>query len=151
MNASYNALVKEYLPQAEIVYDRYHVQAQFGRDVLGKVRLDAARSHKEAAKKMCADGESKQQIQQEKKLYSKVKKARWMPVFAISFSFSLTSGFCPCRVVLYTQIYKEPEERQTNEGYSVPSAWRTQENINQTQKKSLPISMIIPTRIPSKI
>ena len=78
MNASYNALVKEYLPQAEIVYDRYHVQAQFGRDVLGKVRLDAAKSHKEAAKKMGADGESRQQIQQEKKLYSKVKKARWV-------------------------------------------------------------------------
>ena len=78
MNASYNALVKEYLPQAEIVYDRYHVQALFGRDVLGKVRLDAARSHKEAAKKMGADGESRQQIQQEKKLYSKVKKARWV-------------------------------------------------------------------------
>jgi transposase len=34
MNASYNTLVKQYLPQAEIVYDRYHVQAQFGRDVL---------------------------------------------------------------------------------------------------------------------
>lgn len=78
MNASYNALVKEHLPQAEIVYDRYHVQAQFGRDVLGKVRLDAARAHKEAAKKMSSDGGEKQQIQQEKKLYSKVKRARWV-------------------------------------------------------------------------
>lgn len=28
MNASYNLLVKKYLPQAEIVYDRYHMQAQ---------------------------------------------------------------------------------------------------------------------------
>ena len=46
MNASYNTLVKEYLPQAEIVYDRYHVQAQFGRDVLRKVRLDAAKAQK---------------------------------------------------------------------------------------------------------
>ncbi len=78
MNASYNALVKEHLPQAEIVYDRYHVQAQFGRDVLGKVRLDAARAHKEAAKKMSSDGGEKQKIQQEKKLYSKVKRARWV-------------------------------------------------------------------------
>lgn len=77
MNASYNALVKEHLPKAEIVYDRYHVQAQFGRDVLGKVRLDAARSHKDAAKKMSSDGGEKQQIQQEKKLYIKVKRARW--------------------------------------------------------------------------
>lgn len=78
MKASYNTLVKEYLTQAEIVYDRYHVQAQFGRDVLGKVRLDAARAHKEAAKKMSSDGGQKQQIQQEKKLYSKVKRARWV-------------------------------------------------------------------------
>ena len=29
VNASYNTLVKEYLPHAEIVYDMYHVQAQF--------------------------------------------------------------------------------------------------------------------------
>ena len=78
MNASYNALVKEYLPDAEIVYDRYHVQAQFGRDVLGKVRLDAARAHKENAKLINSDGTSKQQVQHEKKLYSKIKKARWV-------------------------------------------------------------------------
>ena len=78
MNASYNALVKEHLPNAEIVYDRYHVQAQFGRDVLGKVRLDMARAHKEAAKDMKCNGSSKQQVQLEKKLYSKVKKARWV-------------------------------------------------------------------------
>ena len=78
MNASYNTLVKEHLPQAVIVYDRYHVQAQFGRDVLGKVRLDMARAHKEAAKDISCNGGSKHQIQQEKKLYSKVKKARWI-------------------------------------------------------------------------
>ena len=40
MNASYNALVNEHMPWAEIVYDRYHMQAQFGKDVLGAVRLD---------------------------------------------------------------------------------------------------------------
>ena len=42
MNASYNALVNEHMPWAEIVYDRYHMQAQFGKDVLGAVRLDEA-------------------------------------------------------------------------------------------------------------
>ena len=78
MNASYNTLVKEHLSHAVIVYDRYHVQAQFGRDVLGKVRLDMARAHKEAAKDISRNGGSKQQVQQEKKLYSKVKKARWV-------------------------------------------------------------------------
>ena len=38
MNASYHILVKEHLPHARIVYDRYHLQAQFGKDVLGVVR-----------------------------------------------------------------------------------------------------------------
>lgn len=49
MNASYNTLVSRYLPQAKIVYDRYHMQAQYGRDVLGVVRLEEARKHKAAA------------------------------------------------------------------------------------------------------
>ena len=31
MNASYNRLVEEYLPHAAIVYDRYHMQAQYGK------------------------------------------------------------------------------------------------------------------------
>ncbi len=51
MNASYNRLVAEYLPHAAIVYDRYHMQAQFGKDVLGSVRLEEAAKHK-----MIADG-----------------------------------------------------------------------------------------------
>ena len=43
MNASYNKLVTKDLPNARIVYDRFHMQSQFGRDVLGTVRLDEAR------------------------------------------------------------------------------------------------------------
>lgn len=39
MNASYNKLVEEYMPEVEIVYDRYHMQAQFGKEVVGVVRL----------------------------------------------------------------------------------------------------------------
>ena len=79
MNASYNTLVKQYLPNAEIVYDRYHVQAQFGRDVLGQVRLEAARSHKEHANELTKDPlSSKDDIRAEKQLYSKIKKARWI-------------------------------------------------------------------------
>ena len=87
MNASYYALVKKHLPNASIVYDRYHVQAQFGRDVLGQVRLNEAREHqkraRELAKQMLEKNEEnlselKQEIHQEKHLYSKVKKARWI-------------------------------------------------------------------------
>ena len=46
MNASYNKLVTKHLPKAQIVYDRFHMQSQFGRDVLGVVRLDEARRNK---------------------------------------------------------------------------------------------------------
>lgn len=34
MNASYNKLVTKHLPNVQIVYDRFHMQSQFGRDVL---------------------------------------------------------------------------------------------------------------------
>ena len=78
MNASYNALVSEYMPWAEIVYDRYHMQAQFGKDVLGAVRLDEARKHSTMAKQLKEDGCPKAVIKEEKKLYSEVKRARWI-------------------------------------------------------------------------
>ena len=79
MNASYNTLIHQYLPQAEIVYDRYHVQAQYGRDVLGQVRLEAARRHKENAKEMAKDKSiSSSDIKSEKQRYSQIKKARWV-------------------------------------------------------------------------
>ena len=53
MNASYNKLVTKHLSKAQIVYDRFHMQSQFGRDVLGVVRLDEARRLK--AKEILAD------------------------------------------------------------------------------------------------
>lgn len=79
MNASYNTLVRLHLPQAEIVYDRYHVQAQYGRDVLGQVRLEAAKCHKEKAKDMAKDNTaSATAMKAEKQFYSQIKKARWV-------------------------------------------------------------------------
>ena len=87
MNASYNKLVTKHLPNAQIVYDRFHMQSQFGRDVLGVVRLDEARKHKARSKEILADirddtdKETKSQIKQtaksEKQAYSKLKKLRW--------------------------------------------------------------------------
>lgn len=76
MNASYNTLVKSYFPNVEIVYDRYHVQAQFGRDVLGQVRLEAARIHKQTAKDLASQGQPKETILQENKQYREIKNAR---------------------------------------------------------------------------
>ena len=88
MNAAYNRLVTEYLPKAEIVYDRYHFQADFGKNVLGRVRLDEAREHKEKAKclkdklqglkKHTERVELKRQIREEQTLGSAVKRARWL-------------------------------------------------------------------------
>ena len=78
MNASYNALVNEHMPWAEIVYDRYHMQAQFGKDVLGAVRLEEARKHNALAKQLKEDGCPKAAVKEEKKLYSEVKRARWI-------------------------------------------------------------------------
>ena len=87
MNASYNKLVTQHLPHAQIVYDRFHMQSQFGRDVLGVVRLDEARRHKAKSKEILADigedtdKETKQTIKAtanaEKREYSKLKKLRW--------------------------------------------------------------------------
>ena len=87
MNASYNKLVTQHLPKAQIVYDRFHMQSQFGRDVLGVVRLDEARKHKARSKEILADieentdKETKQSLKEtakaEKREYSKLKKLRW--------------------------------------------------------------------------
>lgn len=86
MNASYHILVQKYLPEAEIVYDRYHMQAQYGKDVLGVVRLAEARAHKEHAQELIQSlpglqeeerKRVKEEAKQEKKKYSQIKKARW--------------------------------------------------------------------------
>ena len=87
MNASYNKLVEEYMPEVDIVYDRYHMQAQFGKEVLGVVRLNEARKHQEMAKdiKEIRDGETdpdirrklKAEYNEEQKAYSTLKNSRW--------------------------------------------------------------------------
>ena len=88
MNASYNKLVEKHLPHAKIVYDRYHFQAQFGKDVLGVVRLEEAKKHKQNAEKILGDigddttkdekRELKSQAKAEKQSYASLKSARWL-------------------------------------------------------------------------
>ena len=87
MNAAYNVLVEEHLPKAKIVYDRYHMQAQFGRDVLGVVRLEEARKHQDSSKALKSSlneisgkaekKDIKEKAQAEQRAYSKLKNARW--------------------------------------------------------------------------
>ena len=88
MNAAYNRVVTEHLPKAEIVYDRYHFQADFGKNVLGCIRLDEAREHKAKAEclkdklqrveKHTERVKLKRQIREEQSLGSAVKRARWL-------------------------------------------------------------------------
>ena len=87
MNASYNLLFTEKLPKAVIVYDRYHMQAQYGKDVLGAVRLQEARKHQSEARNILEradsldDPEQKHQLKaeakEEKQRYSQLKRLRW--------------------------------------------------------------------------
>ena len=87
MNASFHILVHQRLPHAQIVYDRYHMQAQFGKDVLGVVRLEQARKHKQRAAELNKSLAARQNedtkaekalIREEKKQYSQIKKLRWI-------------------------------------------------------------------------
>lgn len=87
MNASYNKLVEQYLPNAAIVYDRYHMQAQFGKEVLGSVRLEEARRHRDQAydlrsvisKDMPKEERDaiKAKVKAERELYQRLKRSRW--------------------------------------------------------------------------
>ena len=42
MNASYELEVQRHCPQAEVVYDLFHVVAKYGREVIDRVRVDEA-------------------------------------------------------------------------------------------------------------
>ena len=55
MNASYNKLVEKHPAHAAIVYDRYHMQAQFGKDVLCAGCLEEAKRHKAEAEELKAN------------------------------------------------------------------------------------------------
>ena len=87
MNASYNQLIEEKMPWAKVVYDRYHLQAQYGKEVLGVVRLTEAERHKQKSRQLQAsareqkDNASRNMLMHEakveKKRYRTVKKARW--------------------------------------------------------------------------
>ena len=87
MNASYHKLVAERMPYAEIVYDRYHMQAQYGKEVLGVVRLEEARKHRNTSKEIAESvthetskeerKELKAASKSEKQEYSKLKQSRW--------------------------------------------------------------------------
>ena len=42
MNTAFDMEVRQHCPQAEVVYDLFHVVARFGRDVVDRVRIDQA-------------------------------------------------------------------------------------------------------------
>lgn len=86
MNASFHTLFTERLPEATIVYDTFHMLAQFGREVLGTVRLEEAREHEQRANELKAQskGMDKEtaallhnQAKEEHASYKLLKGSRW--------------------------------------------------------------------------
>ena len=86
MNVAYNQLVEEYLSYVDIVYDRYHMQADYGKNVMGQIRLEIARENHLKAKELydivkCEQDtlkqkELKKEMRDSRMEYSKIKKAR---------------------------------------------------------------------------
>jgi transposase len=54
MNAAYELEVREHCPEAEVVYDLFHVVAKYGREVIDRVRVDQANKlrHDKKARKV---------------------------------------------------------------------------------------------------
>jgi transposase len=61
MNASYEEEIKLHSPQADVVYDLFHVVAKFGREVIDRVRVDEAN-----------------RLRHDKKARKVVKTSRWL-------------------------------------------------------------------------
>lgn len=61
MNAAYANEVRDHCPQAEIVYDLFHVVAKYGHDVIDRVRVDEAN-----------------RVRDDKKARKIIKTARWL-------------------------------------------------------------------------
>jgi len=61
MNAAYEQEVRAQCPQAEIVYDLFHVVAKYGREVIDRVRVDEAN-----------------RLREDKKARKVIKGARWL-------------------------------------------------------------------------
>ena len=47
MNTAFDLEVRQHCPQAEVVYDLFHVVARFGREVVDRVRVDQANALKQ--------------------------------------------------------------------------------------------------------
>ena len=61
MNTAFDLEVKQHCPQAEVVYDLFHVVARYGREVIDRVRVDQAN-----------------ELKHDKQARKVVKSARWM-------------------------------------------------------------------------
>jgi len=61
MNTAFDLEVQKHSPQAEVVYDLFHVVARFGRDVIDRVRVDQAN-----------------ELRKEPKARQVIKRSRWL-------------------------------------------------------------------------
>ena len=61
MNTAFDLEVQKHCPQAQVVYDLFHVVAKFGREVIDRVRVDQANA-----------------LRTDKPARSVVKRSRWL-------------------------------------------------------------------------
>lgn len=141
MNASYNLLIEKYLPQAKIIYDRYHMQAQYGREVLGVVRLNAVKAHRQQAALLAqqANNEThnetrealKIEARKEKRMANRLKKSRWTLLrnsknlrdsdhqrLADILESHEEVAICYAMKEEMVRLYELRDERQAREGWS---------------------------------
>lgn len=62
INASYNKVCRQRLSGAAIVYDRYHMESNYARDVMGVVRLDEARKYQQRSRDEQLDKEMQRHL-----------------------------------------------------------------------------------------
>lgn len=76
MNAAFNNVVKNYLPNADVVYDKFHMVANFNKDVIGSVRLNIAKKYQIETNMFKLKAKTETNIQKKRKYKAKFKKAR---------------------------------------------------------------------------
>ena len=107
MNTAYDLEVRQHCPNARMVYDLFHVIAKYGREVIGRVRVDAAN-----------------QLRHDKPARKVVKRAHWLLLhnpekLRTSEQVRLDEVLAANQSLMTVYVMKE----QLKALWSVPTAW----------------------------
>ena len=107
MNTAYDLEVRQHCPNARVVYDLFHVIAKYGREVIGRVRVDAAN-----------------QLRHDKPARKVVKRAHWLLLhnpekLRTSEQVRLDEVLAANQSLMTVYVMKE----QLKALWSVPTAW----------------------------